>query len=153
MKIHIGPYRKNRRVDVRIDKYDTWGMDSTLALIILPMLKQLKENKHGSPYVDDEDVPPEYRDVNEKIHEAWDWVMGEMIWAFEQKCRDDWESDYQIEEGELGKPIEVEIDGQILHEMNWVKEPVWDWDGRQAHQDRMSNGFRLFGKYYEGLWD
>jgi len=21
------------------------------------------------------------------------------------------------------------------------------------HQKRMSNGFRLFGRYYEGLWD
>ena len=28
---------------VKIDRYDTWSMDSTLADIILPMLKQLKE--------------------------------------------------------------------------------------------------------------
>jgi hypothetical protein len=42
MKVYIGPYKKTsdeRKIDVRIDKYDTWNMDSTLAYIILPMLK------------------------------------------------------------------------------------------------------------------
>ena len=33
-------------------------MDRTLAHIIIPMLKQLKETKHGSAMVDDEDLPP-----------------------------------------------------------------------------------------------
>jgi hypothetical protein len=28
-----------------------------------------------------------------------------------------------------------------------------DWDYDMAYQARISNGFRLFGKYYEGLWD
>jgi hypothetical protein len=28
-----------------------------------------------------------------------------------------------------------------------------DWDGMKAEQTRITNGFRLFGKYYEGLWD
>ena len=28
-----------------------------------------------------------------------------------------------------------------------------DWDGLKAHQERKTNGYRLFGKYYEGLWD
>ena len=42
---------------VKIDKWDTWGMDSSLSIIILPMLKQLQATKHGAPSVDDEDVP------------------------------------------------------------------------------------------------
>ena len=29
--------KKDRKIAIRIDKYDTWGMDHTLALIILPM--------------------------------------------------------------------------------------------------------------------
>ena len=41
---------------VKIDEYDTWNMDGTLADIILPMLKQIKESKHGSPNVDGEVV-------------------------------------------------------------------------------------------------
>ena len=42
---------------VKIDRWDTWGMDHTLAKIVLPMLKQLKDTKHGSAIVDLEDVP------------------------------------------------------------------------------------------------
>ena len=33
---------------VKIDRWDTWSMDSTLADIILPMLKQLQKDKHGA---------------------------------------------------------------------------------------------------------
>ena len=49
---------------VKIDHWDTWSMDSTLAPIILPMLKQLRETKHGSVIVDLEDVPQELRCIN-----------------------------------------------------------------------------------------
>src|SRR6056300_1710880 len=34
--------KRDRKIKIRIDKYDTWAMDHTLALIALPMLKQLK---------------------------------------------------------------------------------------------------------------
>jgi len=132
--------RSDRKIKVRIDPEDTWSMDHTLAPIILPMLVQLKETKHGAPWVDMEDVPKELRatkkqldtygkngDVDPKHFERWDWVMDEMIWAFEQKCRDDWMEDYYYNK--------------------------WDQEGAKAHQERMSNGFRLFGKYYENLWD
>jgi hypothetical protein len=30
---------------------------------------------------------------------------------------------------------------------------VYDAEGAQKIQHRITNGFRLFGKYYEGLWD
>ena len=147
--------RRQQKVKVRIDRWDTWSMDHTLAPIILPMLKQLKETKHGAPNVDPKDVPKELRPTTKwkkayegdgttdpKFFERWDWVMDEMIWAFEQKCRDHWEEDY------YGPYIESE-DGSILGgRFEWT-----DDKGRQAHQERMSNGFRLFGKYYENLWD
>ena len=42
---------------VRLDPWDTWSFDHTLADIILPGLKQLRATKHGAPFVDDEDVP------------------------------------------------------------------------------------------------
>jgi hypothetical protein len=41
--------KNNRKISIHIDKWDTWGMDNTLAMIILPMLKQLKATKHGIP--------------------------------------------------------------------------------------------------------
>lgn len=144
--------KHEQKISVRIDNYDTWGMDHTLAPIILPMLKQLKETKHGSPWVDDEDVPEELRstsappkkdeyDIDEYHHARWDWVMDEMIWAFEQKHRDSWEEDY------YGPWIESEGESLGGH-FEWV-----DDEGRKAHQQRMTNGFKLFGKYYSSLWD
>jgi hypothetical protein len=61
--------KQKRTVKVRIDSYDTWNMDSTLAHIVLPMLKQLIDNTHGSGMVDLEDVPAELRGTS---HESWD---------------------------------------------------------------------------------
>ena len=151
--------RRTQRVKVHIDQWDTWSMDHTLASVVLPMLKQLQETKHGSPCTDDEDVPEELRSTNadpkendwgtdDNHHLRWNWIIGEMIWAFEQKCRDDWEGDY-YEYRDI-TPEETTDDTESLFGMKRVWE---DNEGRDAHQKRMSNGFRLFGVDYENLWD
>jgi exonuclease V gamma subunit len=77
MKIEIGPYEDNqdRTVDIQIDPYDTWNMDHTLAMIIAPMLKQLKATKHGYP--------------STLTVEEWDNILGEMIWSFENSASED----------------------------------------------------------------
>ena len=154
-----------RKVRVRIDRYDTWSMDSTLAYIILPMLKQLKDSKHGSPFVDDEDVPDELKstsappkkdeyDIDDNHHARWDWVLNEMIWAFEQ-VNTDWEEQYTT--GDYDLRFEKIEDGEHKGYSKMVEGPnhtaVTDWDGRKAHQERMNRGFRLFGKFYQSLWD
>lgn len=153
--------KKERRIVVKLDRWDTWSMDHTLAHIILPMLKQLKATKHGSPNVDDDDVPEHLRSTEappvEKWHEdgnvhaRWDWVLGEMIWAFEQKTRAWWEEDYIIEHAEFEFSSEPDEDGN--REFKLKKEGKYDREGERAHQARMNNGFRLFGKYYEALWN
>jgi len=141
----------DQKIKVSIDKYDTWSMDHTLSHIIVPMLKQLKETKNGSPWVNDYDVPEELRstsapptendyDIDDNHHKRWEWVLDEMIWAFEQKTRDDWESDY----------YKYESDPKEMFGLKLVWE---DREARKAHQERMTNGFKLFGKYYESLWD
>jgi len=144
--------RSSQKIKVRIDPHDTWSMDHTLSHIIVPMLKQLKETKHGSPYVDDSDVPERLRnnspkdkefwngDIDDNHHARWEWVLDEMIWSFEQKTRDGWEGDY----------YEYTDDPTTIFGLKLVWE---DREGRKAHQERMSNGFKLFGKYYEALWD
>ena len=142
MKVEIGNYPdagEEQKIEVHIDKWDTWDMDHTLAHIVLPMLKQLKETKHGSPNVDAEDVPinlraPEedvlkYKDLGETdpdFFKRWDWVLDEMIYAFDCKANKD----------------EV-----------YMRFDIKDRIGMEKEQDRISNGFRLFGKYYESLWD
>lgn len=143
--------RRAQQIKVRIDKSDTWSMDHTLAHIVLPMLVQLKATKHGAPFVDDKDVPMILRsksappkenewDTDDNHFKRWDWVLDEMIWAFEQKARDDWQSDYYTYEEDKDAAFGLKL--------------VWEnREGQKAHQERMTNGFSLFGKYYEGLWD
>lgn len=150
--------KRNRIIKVRIDKYDTWSMDTTLAYIILPMLKQLKETKHGAPNVDDKDVSKKLRstsapekenawDTDDNWHDRWDWVLDEMIWTFSQ-VNTDWQNSYYKDPGKWH--FEDEKDG--MSKMIWDKEPVINEKGLEAHEKRMQNGFILFGKYYSGLW-
>ena len=139
---------------VKIDPYDTWSMDHTLSHIIHPMLIQLKQKKHGAPVTDDEDVPENLRscvasprdnswDTDEFFFARWDWILDEMIWAFEQQLRDDDESQF-FDHSESSKVTDWN------EKMNKIKI---DQAGLQAHQARKANGFRLFGKYYSALWD
>ena len=131
--------RRTQKVKVHIDPWDTWSMDHTLAPIILPMLIQLKAEKHGAPFVDNEDVPKELRatkkqieaygkkgEVDPKHFDRWDWVLDEMIYAFDCKANKD----------------DV-----------YMRFDIEDRDSMKQEQERISNGFRLFGKYYENLWD
>ena len=163
---------RKRTVRVRIDKYDSWGADHTIALITLPILKQLQETKHGAPFVDDEDVPEEFRstscspkrdewDTDDNHFKRWDWVLGEMIHAFECKVEPDWSDKYWT--GEWGKSHFKENETEVTNPLTNKTEKTYtlvgggdrecDYDGLKKAQDRITNGFRLFGKYYEGLWD
>ena len=165
---------------VKIDHYDTWNMDSTLADIILPMLKQLKETKHGSPMVDLEDVPEELRMVGyedwssqflldfdgdeeykteswDLTHRRWEWVLDEMIFAFEHFVDDSWEEAYSSGKMDIKHvPCEWYEDGKpklysTEHGPNHTYQ--CDYEGMRKVYTRIENGFRLFGKYYRGLWD
>ncbi len=53
MKVSIGKYPKKgeQKISVRIDPWDTWSMDRTLALIVHPMLKQLHKTNHEISYI------------------------------------------------------------------------------------------------------
>lgn len=158
--------KRSRKIKVHIDRWDTWSMDDTLAYIILPMLKQLKASKHGGPMVDMTDVPEhlrvndvdsaEYWDsgkTDDKWFERWEWVLDEMIFAFETKVGDlkDWEE--QFHTGDFDMQMLKKEDGnyQLVKGPNHTNK--WDKEGHKAYQERISNGFRLFGKYYEALWD
>ena len=154
--------KKKRKVKIHIDKWDTWNMHNTLSMIIVPMLKQLKESKHGAPFVDDKDVPKHLRsteappkkdpyDIDENHFARWNWVLDEMIFAFE--CdNNDWEA--QFYSGESCPFQTKKIDD------NWnelIKDPddtfKFDHKGHKKFYERITNGHRLFGKYYMGLWD
>ena len=162
MKVIIGKYPKNgnQKKSIRIDPWDTWSMDSTLADIILPMLKQLRKTQHGAPCTDDEDAPEHLRstaakpkkndwDIDEFHFKRWDWIMKEMIWTFNEHAKDR-DPDFWIKKP---KYKWVEKEGTDHSEMVTAKEGVFDEAKAKAYWKRKKNGFRLFGKYYINLWD
>jgi len=167
--------QKIPRKYIKIDRYDTWSMDHTLAEIILPMLKQLQATKHGSPQVDLEDVPEHLRgtghekwedqktfdfyhetddnkDINyEALHTRWDWVLNEMIFAFEHLVDDSWEDKFRSGEHDMQwKKLEGGMSEMIRGPNDTYQ---CDYDAIAEVHKRMDNGFRLFGRYFQGLWD
>jgi len=154
--------KRERTIKIHIDSYDTWNMNSTLSLIIVPMLKQLKGTKHGAPWTDDADVPEHLRssaappkkdewDIDENHFPRWEWVMGEMIWAFEQDTNE-WENQYYS--GKIDMRSEKD-EGSVYTRLVDGPNHTFkiDSDGMKKHQERINNGRRLFAKYYDGLWD
>ena len=157
---------------VKIDRWDTWSMDHTLGRIALPMLKQLQATKHGSPLVDDEDVPEHLRstaapakenewDIDDNHHKRWDWVMSEMIFAFERRLDDSWEDAFRSGEHDIvWTPVdrdgnEVPKGDHKFYRMDRGPNDTYEcnYDAIKLVEERIQNGFRLFGKYYQGLWD
>ena len=153
---------------IKIDYWDTWSMDYTLSPIILPLLKQLQDTKHGSPFVDDEDVPEELKsisapakenewDTDGNHHARWEYVLNEMIFAFEHKANDSWQDKFCSGTHDIiSVPCEWDADGKpTLYQMKDGPNNTWkcDWEGIKAVEARIQNGLRLFGKYFSALWD
>jgi hypothetical protein len=157
---------------VKIDRWDTWSMDQSLGQIVLPMLRQLKSKSHGAPLVEDVDVPEELKSSSappiEKEHgtdgnyfKRWDWALSEMIFAFECKLDTSWQDAFTF--GEIDMvfvPIDHagnEVAKKDAKYFQWVDGPnntyECDYEGMKVVEDRIQNGFRLFGRYYQNLWD
>lgn len=162
----------NQKVKVKIDDYDVWSADYTLAHIILPILKKIKEDKYGVPYVSNEDVPEELRIENdddffndhsdekwELQQKRWNYILDEIIFAFESYFND-WQD--QFHSGEMDREfIPIDNEGNQVSEeecvaYTWEKTDKdtseFDVEGHREYQKRIDNGLILFGKYYQALW-
>jgi hypothetical protein len=84
--------------------------------------------------------------------------MDEMIFAFECKMDDSWQDAYRSGEidwkwkvakadPDTGKALLYETEDGPGHTYQC------DYEGMRVVENRIQNGFRLFGKYYQGLWD
>lgn len=149
--------KKNiRKIKVRIDNYDTWNAEHTLALIIHPLLVAMKDNKAGSPHVDDEDVPEHIRstsakstgndyDIDEFHHDRWNWVLDEMTWSFKQYTIEN-----RLEQFDSGE-FDMSFDSEnLVYGPNHTHKV--DVLAKKAYEARLKNGRMLFAKYYESLW-
>ena len=155
--------KQERKIKVKVDRWDSWNADETMAILILPILKQLRVTKHGAPHIDDEDVPEELRstsaapkenecDIDENHFKRFDWVLNQIIWSLEQLQPDcDWED--QFHSGEIDTYLE-KVEGKPYSEMKQGSKHThkFDVEGYKAHSAKIDNGLRLFGVYYRGLW-
>lgn len=155
--------KRQSKPKIKIHYYDVWSMDYTLSPIILAMMLEFKrQGINGAPCTDDEDVPENLRSVNypakendwdtdDGWHPRWEWIVDEIIWTFTQLS--DENNDAQFHSGEdvrfnFGPPDE---NGN----REWLPNPKhkYDAEGHQKHRERIQNGLRLFGKYYQALWN
>jgi hypothetical protein len=168
--------RRKQKIKVRVDPWDSWSADATLSHVILPVLEQLRDTKHGAPFVDLEDVPQELRDdkltkkqkengeVGDKHFERWDYVLDEMIWSFREIANGNpgeeeffsGKSDFTWTKVDVhGNEVGDDHDGMIYYRMdkgpNDTREI--DQEGLAAYRERVQFGTRMFGKYFESLWD
>ena len=156
---------KKRKIKVHIDRWDTISMYETLGYIIRPMLKDLKQNKYGAPNVDVKDVPKELHgkkltkkqkdngEVDDKHFERWDWVLDEMIFAFESisgGSNENWEEQFHSGEVDIKWKKLSNGTSQMVYGDNHTEK--FDQEGCEAYAKRIENGFVLFGKYYQSLW-
>jgi len=162
--------KKKRKVEVRIDRWDAWSADHTLALIISPLLGEIIKNKHGAPFVADEDVPVHLRStsapeltqeqketggIDEHHFARWDWVLAEMKFAFDSTIDTSWEEQFRTGEMDLVSVPIADSSGKIVaHEMVRGENDTYqvDYHGEDEYRARITNGYMLFGKYYSSLW-
>jgi hypothetical protein len=143
----VGPFEwfdkkfKQRHIIIEIDGYDTWSADHTLSLIIHPLLVKFRQDVTCYPMsISNEDVPDEIWNQPNLLEDEinlrkWEWILDEMIWTFERiKNQDEETEPYFISNPDTGK---FTVDKEKL----------------KAHEERLSRGLILFGKYFRNLWN
>jgi len=155
MKVEIGPYTdndENRVVNIEIDDYDLWNVDSTLTLIIHPILVKFRDSKRmGFFTVMNEDLPDELQVDEKKLYSYSSnaeervseemlskreiYILNEMIYAFEN-IKNNFEMDVLWDEYDSGKISKEEFMKKV-----------------DLHENRKQNGLHLFGKYFQSLWN
>lgn len=154
--------KRNRNIFIKIDGYDTWNADDTLARIILPVMKQLKNQKQGYGFIDDVDVPEELRSYNagpkenewdwdDNAEKRYEWVLNEIIWAFENMLDENAEDQFHTGViDHVWEPCENSKLSQLGHGPKHTHK--FDKDGYMAWSKRIDNGTRLFGTYMRSFW-
>ena len=161
--------RDHRKINIEIDPSDVWSMDSTLSLIILPLLLEYKEQMslHGGVpsdcLVDVGGDPNDsqlsfvfytetYQDGVELGAIAWEEIIDKMIWAFQQIALTDYESKYHtlVNPAPPAKSPTTTLKDSFE---NYTKRYDYDHAGRVLHDERIQEGLNLFGKYFRALWN
>lgn len=152
-----GLWRRERIIKVKIDPWDVWSLDHTLAEVIAPALReyQLKDNR-GIPFTDPSDGPPEYANEGEHSQARWEWILDEIVWAF-SVYNTDWENEFYHGRADWDfKEIpgtDHLPDGPHYELVKGSGHTLThDAAGQAKFRDRIDRGLLLFAKYYSNLW-
>lgn len=163
---------RQRKIDVHIDDYDTWSVNHTLALIIVPLLKSMKGKKQGIPveFVNDKDKEyggcgyPEQLELFDDLDEfykgeserQWNNTLDHMIWAFEQILDDqvlDERDDFYIPmTPEEIAEREARYEEADLSPFKFNDNMKLDIFAYQEYNDQIQEGLDLFAKHFRSLW-
>ena len=135
---------------VTFNKSDVWNLDYTLSKTILKGLKRFKKSKRcGYPY-----------DLENQ--EQWDVILDKMIYCFENYCKWDKGEDkfvikrgkHAFEEIKTKNVVKLEkIESDTMYKMVTLRKEIVDKKGLNQHKRKVKEGFGLFFKYYDDLWD
>lgn len=171
MRIYLGPYpddAQEREISIEINDYDTWNVDSTLALVIAAILKKYRDmDKFGIPGRlsqvggDDNDsqrsfsfYKATYSDSFDKAVDHWNEILYQMWWAFDQ-YNQDWEDQFYTGQADMiSKPVQGHEYSDCVEMVPGPNHTLkFDRVGYEAHRDKIHAGIKLFAEYYENLWD
>lgn len=152
---------RKRVVKIKLDSWDSYDATATIAMIVVPILKDLKEKKRGTPvsmYPEDhvcwkleteseEEYQAREKAAGDAAEKLWDEILDKMIFAFESYINTDWEDKFWIvhpeldwNEQEAEKPLKWKVEGQF------------DREGYDAYKEKIQEGLQLFAKHYGSLW-
>lgn len=163
MKVDITRYKSGERkgeikkCDVKVEYSDDWNADWTIATMVLPLLKKVKESKQGAPFVEDMHVPEHLRstsappkenewDTDANHFKRWDYALDEMLFAMQEIA-----NHYENEPEVFVWPEENEH-LPLMEQMRLsIKIPGAE-EAFKAYHARVQKGCVLFGTYFTALW-
>ena len=154
---------KRKRINyIKTDSWDSWSADHTMAMLILPIMKDLKNKKQSYGFILDEDVPEELRSTNStKNHEYdWDdlsqkryeWVLDEIIWSLDKVIDESWEDQFHTGVIDINW-VQCKDDSELMQLHKGPNDThKFDIEGYREYNKRIDNGLRLFGVYFRTFW-
>lgn len=126
-----------RKTDITIDRWDTWSLDYTLAMIIHPALVAFRANHCGYPG----SITPE----------EWIDILDKMIYAF-GSILNYYELESEYISGEPDWIITPNEDGGETWEVG--PDDTWTVNTEKMKElnTKIQDGLDLFAKYYRDLW-
>lgn len=144
--------KKQRKIKIKIDRYDLWDLEHTLALIILPALMEFRNSKrYGIPMATDLAFIPISDDAEDAQMAAWNEILDKMIWSFQQIVNEETiEDDFWIQKPDFEG---CNTGSEFIERINRGSGGKYDFEARKKYDEKVQEGLDLFSKHFRNLWD